>query len=139
MSLPEYDLERFVAAQNRVWADVQGELKAGEKRSHWMWFVFPQIAGLGMSAMSRAYAISGREEALAYVAHSVLGPRLLDCVRLVLDLCGRTAEQIFGPVDAAKFRSCLTLFGQVFPAPEFIEALARFYGGVADQATLARL
>jgi len=135
----DFDLERFVAAQDRVWAQVQHELKAGEKRSHWIWYVFPQIAGLGLSGMSRAYAISGLAEARAYMAHPVLGVRLLDAVRLVLAVEGKTAEQIFGPVDAVKFCSCLTLFGRVSAAPEFGEALARFYGGVEDEGTLARL
>jgi uncharacterized protein (DUF1810 family) len=135
----DFDLERFVAAQDRVWVEVQRELRAGEKRSHWIWYVFPQVAGLGMSGMSRAYAISGREEAVAYLAHPVLGQRLLDCIRLVLGVEGKTAVEIFGAVDAVKFRSCLTLFGQVSAAPEFVEALARYYGGEADEATLARL
>lgn len=134
-----FDLERFVTAQDPVWENVQRELSAGVKRTHWMWFVFPQVAGLGLSAMSRLYAISGAGEARSYLAHPVLGARLVEAVGLVLGVQGRTAEQIFGPVDAAKFCSCLTLFEHVSVDPIFWEALARYFGGVADVETQRRL
>jgi uncharacterized protein (DUF1810 family) len=135
-----YHLERFVAAQSAMLDRVAEELGAGTKRTHWMWYVFPQIAGLGRSAMARNYAISGRAEAVAYLAHPVLGKRLLEATDLVLGHAGaRTAEQIFGPVDAAKFRACMTLFGAVSGETRFGEALAAFFGGVADPATLSRL
>ncbi len=132
-----FDLERFVTAQAPVWASVRAELAAGAKRTHWMWYIFPQIAGLGFSAMSRTYAISGPAEASAYLAHPILGPRLREATALILTHTERTAVQIFGPVDAAKFRSCLTLFATVSAEPVFAQALAQFYGGAADPETLA--
>ncbi len=134
-----FNLERFVTAQAPVFAQVRAELAAGAKRSHWMWFVFPQIAGLGMSAMSQRYAISGRAEAAAYLAHPLLGPRLLECTRLLLAVPDKSAVQILGPIDAAKFRSCMTLFGKISSAPEFAQALDKYFAGVADPETLARL
>jgi uncharacterized protein (DUF1810 family) len=118
---------------------VQAELSAGAKRTHWMWFIFPQLAGLGTSLMSRTYAISGRTEAAAYLAHPQLGPFLLDCTRLVLAVPDKSATEIFGPVDAVKFRSCMTLFANVSEAPEFSAALQKYFAGNADPATLARL
>ncbi len=134
------DLQRFVDAQERVIARVREELKAGEKKSHWMWFVFPQIAGLGHSETARRYAIASLEEARAYAAHPVLGPRLLECTRLVLDASGRSAQAIFGSVDAAKFRSCMTLFGAVAADPSpFRQALQIYYDNEPDKATLIRL
>ncbi|HVE23043.1 MAG TPA: DUF1810 domain-containing protein [Acidocella sp.] len=136
---PLFDLERFVTAQAPVRATVQAELAAGAKRTHWMWFIFPQLAGLGTSLMSRTYAISGRTEAAAYLAHPQLGPFLLDCTRLVLAVPDKSATEIFGPVDAAKFRSCMTLFANVSEAPEFSAALQKYFAGNADPATLARL
>jgi uncharacterized protein (DUF1810 family) len=135
-----FDLQRFVAAQDQVFAQVRAELADGRKRTHWMWYVFPQIAGLGMSAMSRRYALSGRGEAAAYLDHPLLGPRLLDCTALVNAAAGRDAAGIFGDVDARKFQSCMTLFAAVAPKePLFAAALAKFYGGAPDQGTLARL
>jgi uncharacterized protein (DUF1810 family) len=162
-------LDRFVAAQDRggTYQRAVAELRAGAKVSHWMWFVFPQVAGLGMSAMSREYAISSAEEARAYFAHPVLGPRLRECARIVADTVGRTAEQVFGHVDAVKLRSSMTLFaaaaeaaaaqdgatqdgaaeegatGEAEPGESgvtvFREVLAKYFGGVPDEETLARL
>ena len=135
-----YDLERFIAAQDRVYADVVEELRHGRKTGHWMWFVFPQIAGLGFSPMSQRYAISSLEEARAYLAHPTLGARLRECARLLLETTGRTAEDIFGSIDATKLRSSMTLFGRAVPQePLFGQVLNRFFGGVPDDATDARL
>lgn len=131
-----FDLERFVQAQNPVYRDVREELARGRKQSHWMWFVFPQIAGLGFSAMSQRYAIASRAEAMAYLAHPVLGPRLIECTRLVLAIEGRTINAILGTPDDAKFHSAMTLFGAVSDDPIFGEALARYFAGERDGATL---
>ena len=131
-----FDLERFLGAQDPVYPDVLAELARGRKQSHWMWFVFPQIAGLGFSAMSQRYAIGSRTEAEAYLAHPVLGPRLIECTRLVLAVDGRTINAILGAPDDAKFRSSMTLFGAVSDEPVFDEALARYFGGERDGATL---
>ncbi len=115
-----YDLDRFVTEQNRDYETVLGELRRGRKSSHWIWFIFPQIAGLGHSAMSQHFAIGSLDEARAYLAHPVLGPRLRECARLVLAVEGRTAEEIFGSLDAMKVRSCMTLFHRAAPdEPEF--------------------
>ncbi len=135
-------LDRFVTAQDRggTYQRAVAELRAGAKRSHWMWFVFPQVAGLGMSAMAQEYAISSAEEARAYLAHPVLGPRLRECAGIVAGTPGRTAEQVFGPVDAMKLRSSMTLFDAAGDGETvFGEVLERFFGGAADPATLARL
>lgn len=135
-----FDLQRFVDAQNTVYEQVVRELSAGRKQSHWMWFVFPQIAGLGESAMSQRYAIASLDEARAYLAHPVLGPRLLECAALVLDAKGRTAEAIFGGIDARKLQSSMTLFGRAAPGPgSFRTVLESFYAGEEDRATLGRL
>ena len=131
-----FDLERFVRAQEPVFRAVLTELGQGRKQSHWMWFVFPQIAGLGFSAMSQRYAIGSRAEAKAYLAHPVLGPRLVECTRLVLAVQGRTINAIFGAPDDAKFRSSMTLFGAVSDDPVFDEALAKYFAGERDGATL---
>ncbi|MBW7963892.1 DUF1810 domain-containing protein [Bradyrhizobium sp. BR 10261] len=133
------DLERFLKAQEPVFRAVLAELGQGRKQSHWMWFVFPQIAGLGFSAMSQRYAIGSRAEAQAYLAHPVLGPRLIECTRLVLAVQGRTINAILGAPDDAKFRSSMTLFGAVSDEPVFDEALARYFAGKRDDATLAIL
>ena len=140
-----YRLERFVAAQDAagIYQRALAELRAGRKTSHWMWFVFPQVAGLGLSHMAQRYAISGLAEARAYLAHPVLGPRLRECARVVAETEGRTAERIFGPVDAMKLRSSMTLFDAAEP-PEagqnvFRAVLAKYFDGEPDQATLARL
>jgi uncharacterized protein (DUF1810 family) len=131
-----FDLERFVQAQNPVYRDVREELARGRKQSHWMWFVFPQIAGLGFSAMSQRYAIASRAEAMAYLAHPVLGPRLIECTRLVLAVEGRTINAILGAPDDAKFHSAMTLFGAVSDDPIFGETLVRYFAGERDGATL---
>jgi uncharacterized protein (DUF1810 family) len=135
-----FDLERFIDAQAPVYARVVAELRAGQKQSHWMWFIFPQIAGLGYSAMAQRYAIASREEARSYLAHPILGPRLRDCTRLVNGIQDRTIEQILGPPDDLKFHSSMTLFAQVAAGNgEFSAALGKYYGGRLDQATLDRL
>ncbi|WP_234682654.1 DUF1810 domain-containing protein [Bradyrhizobium monzae] len=131
-----FDLERFLRAQNPVFRDVLAELSRGRKQSHWMWFIFPQVAGLGLSTMSQRYAIGSRAEAEAYLAHPVLGPRLIECTRLVLAVDGRTINAILGAPDDAKFRSSMTLFGAVSAEPVFDEALARYFAGERDGATL---
>ncbi|HVI34486.1 DUF1810 domain-containing protein [Phenylobacterium sp.] len=135
-----FDLQRFVDAQAGAYDRALAELRAGDKRSHWMWFVFPQLAGLGFSAMAQRYAISGLDEARAYLSHAVLGPRLLACTDAVLAVQGRSAHEIFGSPDDMKFRSSMTLFRAAAPdEPRFGEALARYYGGAADARTLALL
>lgn len=132
--------DTFVAAQDPVWPGVTAELAAGSKRSHWMWFVFPQIAGLGGSEMSVRYAIGSLDEARGYLSHPVLGARLREATQLVLRHAGRDASAILGHVDALKFRSCLTLFQAADPGePLFGEALRAFYDGVPDPRTLALL
>ena len=135
-----FDLGRFVAAQAHVYAQALAELRRGRKESHWMWFVFPQVAGLGRSAMARRYAIASLDEARAYLSHPLLGPRLRECTEAVLAHRGRDPAALFGPVDAMKFRSSMTLFEAVAEngAP-FAEALEAFYGGKRDSATLERL
>ena len=135
-----FELERFIEAQRPVFDTVLGELKEGRKRSHWMWFVFPQIAGLGGSAMAVRYAIGSRDEARAYLAHPILGSRLRHCIRLLNAIKGRTAHEIFGTPDDLKLRSSLTLFADAAPEePLFADALKRFYAGQSDPNTLDRL
>jgi len=137
-----YDLQRFVAAQDAGGTYIRAiaELRAGRKASHWMWFVFPQIAGLGYSPTSRRYAITSLAEAQAYLAHPVLGPRLTECAAVLAGLHGRTAEQIFGEVDASKLGSCVTLFRHAAPdEPVFGEVLEQYFGGIPDAATEQRL
>jgi uncharacterized protein (DUF1810 family) len=131
-----FDLDRFVKAQNPVYSGVIGELGRGRKQSHWMWFIFPQVAGLGFSAMSQRYAIATRAEAKAYLAHPVLGPRLAECTGLVLAVEGRSINAILGAPDDAKFRSSMTLFGAVSGEPVFDQAIARYFAGKRDGATL---
>jgi uncharacterized protein (DUF1810 family) len=134
------DLERFVEAQEPVYESVLAELRSGRKTSHWIWYVFPQIAGLGSSAMSQRYAITSMVEAIAYLAHPVLGARLRECAGVVLDIRDRTAEEIFGSIDAVKLRSSMTLFHRAAPdEPAFAQVLDRYYGGAADEATDTRL
>jgi uncharacterized protein (DUF1810 family) len=133
-----YGLERFVSAQNRAgtYAAAVDELRAGRKRSHWMWFVFPQVAGLGHSSMSRTYAISSLDEARAYLAHPILGPRLAECARILAEIDGLTAQDIFGGIDSIKLRSSMTLFARADPAnPVFGRVLDAYFGGAADDAT----
>ena len=135
-----HDLERFVAAQAGVYAQVQGELALGRKASHWMWFVFPQLKALGRSATAKRFGIASRAEAQAYLAHPILGARLLECTRLMLFVDGKTALQILGPPDDLKFRSSMTLFAAIADAaPEFQLALAKYFAGQADPVTLELL
>ena len=135
-----FDLERFVEAQAPVYERVRSELREGRKRSHWMWFVFPQIEGLGSSAMARRFAIASREEARAYLAHPVLGARLIECTRLVNRVEGKSVSQILGSPDDMKFRSSMTLFAQTAPENrDFADALEKFFGGEPDPLTIERL
>ncbi len=137
---PGNSLERFVEAQNPVYEAVCAELKVGRKATHWMWFVFPQLQGLGHSATARHFGIASAAEAAAYLDHPVLGPRLRECVGLVLAIDDRTAHQIFGSPDDLKFRSSMTLFAAVAPDdPLFRRALERYYGGVGDPLTVTLL
>jgi uncharacterized protein (DUF1810 family) len=140
MAADPFDLQRFVAAQEPVMAAVMDELCAGRKRSHWMWFVFPQLATLGRTSTARHYGLSGLDEAAAYAAHPLLGPRLLACCELLLQVPRRSAHEILGSPDDLKLRSCATLFGLAAPAqPVYGNILARFYGGEPDPLTLAAL
>ena len=137
-----HDLARYVDAQDAggTWTCALAELRAGRKQSHWMWFVFPQIAGLGFSPMAQKYAISSVHEARAYLAHPVLGPRLREGVAAMNAHEGRTAREILGSPDDMKFRSCLTLFAQATDDnADFKAALAKYYGGEGDPETLRRL
>ena len=135
-----HDLDRFILAQDGVYGRVREELRSGRKRSHWMWFVFPQVEGLGSSAMSQRFAIHSLDEARAYLAHPVLGARLRECADLLLATSAGTAEAIVGPVDARKLRSSMTLFQRAAPdEPLFRQVLERFWGGVPDAATDAFL
>lgn len=133
-----YGLRRFVDAQDQAntYEHALDELRAGRKRSHWIWFVFPQIAGLGRSPMARTYAIASLAEARAYLDHPVLGPRLLECARALLAVADRSAVEILGEVDALKLRSSMTLFARAAPQePLFREVLDRFYAGEPDRTT----
>ena len=139
-SAAPHDLQRFVAAQQPVYGAVVEELARGAKRSHWMWFVFPQLAGLGRSATARHYGIASEAEARAYWRHPLLGPRLKECTALVLAVEGKSALQILGAPDDSKFRSSMTLFEWVAPdEPAFGRALVKYFGGVRDGATLGLL
>jgi uncharacterized protein (DUF1810 family) len=135
-----FDLKRFVDAQAPVYRSVVDELRGGRKRGHWMWFVFPQVRGLGSSPMAVRYGISSLEEARAYLAHALLGPRLHECARLVNEVQGRSIGEIFGSPDDLKLRSSMTLFAHATDANEdFVALLDRYYDGQQDQPTLARL
>ncbi len=137
MSTDQFDLRRFVSAQDPVIERVLDELSAGQKASHWMWFVFPQIRGLGASAMAQRYALVSWDEARAYHQHPVLGLRLGECTRPVLAVEGRRVEQIFGYPDDLKFHSCMTLFAQVAPEePIYRAALEKYFAGKPDARTL---
>ena len=134
-----YDLDRFVRAQHGAYDDALAEIRGGRKRSHWMWFVFPQLAELGRSLTAKYYGIGGRDEAAAYLAHPLLGLRLREAVEAILPWAdGRGAEQILGPIDAMKLRSSLTLFDAIEPGGPFARALEAFYDG-PDERTLALL
>ena len=129
-------LQRFVDAQSAVWPDVQSELRAGRKVSHWMWFVFPQLTDLGRSATAKFYGLRDLHDARAFVDHPVLGPRLLHCCEILMQLPGHDATAIFGKVDAMKLRSCLTLFAEAAPdQPQFRACLRKYFGGEADPLT----
>jgi len=124
-----FDLQRFLDAQAPVCPQVLAELRRGQKQSHWMWFIFPQFAGLGHSAMAQRFAITSRDEAVAYLGHGVLGSRLIECAALVNAVHGRTIREVLGSPDDLKFHSSMTLFGAVSSDPEFAEAITKFYGG----------
>jgi uncharacterized protein (DUF1810 family) len=135
-----FHLDRFVEAQGRIYETALAELRAGRKASHWMWFVFPQIEGLGLSAISQHFAITCLDEARAYLAHPVLGPRLVACVEAINAVQRRSALEVFGAPDDLKLRSSLTLFAQAAPdKPVFAEALAKYFAGEPDPLTLAQL
>jgi uncharacterized protein (DUF1810 family) len=135
-----FNLARFVVAQQHEYAEILKELKAGRKIGHWMWYVFPQLRGLGRSSTSQFYGISSRDEACAFWGHPVLGARLQECTRAILDVESRTAQEIFGHIDSLKFRSCLTLFKLSVPeAGIFAEALQKYFGGVADPLTIREM
>lgn len=140
MQSDSYNLQRFVDAQESVVDTVSQELGAGQKRSHWMWYVFPQIKGLGHSSTAQHYAIGSAGEARAYLEHPVLGPRLERWTQIVLDVQGRTVQDIFGYPDYLKFHSCMTLFSTVDPSCRIYRlALEKYYGGKPDEATLGIL
>jgi uncharacterized protein (DUF1810 family) len=137
-----HELRRFIRAQDEgaTYERAVAELRAGRKTSHWMWFVFPQIAGLGRSPMAQRYAIATLDEARAYLAHPLLGPRLLDCARILTELTGRTAREVLGETDAMKLRSSMTLFAHAAPdEPLFGEVLDLYFDGIRDEATEQRL
>ncbi|MEH3087202.1 MAG: DUF1810 domain-containing protein [Xylophilus ampelinus] len=137
---PPPGLERFVEAQARAYGAARAEIAAGDKRSHWMWFVFPQLVQLGRSATARHFGLSGADEARAYLRHPVLGPRLRECCTLLLAVRGRSLQRIFGSPDDLKLRSCMTLFEAAAPEePLFAAVLDRYCGGVRDPLTLAAL
>ena len=135
-----FNLERFVDAQAPVYEQVRRELKVGRKQSHWMWFIFAQIAGLGQSPMSVRFAIASLDEAKAYLAHPVLGARIRECTQLSLDVEGKAARDIFGPIDEMKFHSSMTLFARAAPDEEiFQRCINKYFVGAPDPATNARL
>jgi uncharacterized protein (DUF1810 family) len=135
-----YDLQRFVDAQDPVYDKVRAELRDGSKRSHWMWFIFPQIIGLGSSPLARRFALSSLSEGTAFLEHPILGPRLAERTRLVNRVEGRPIEQIFGSPDDLKFRSSMTLFARATPANRvFLDALQKYFKGEFDPTTLSRL
>jgi uncharacterized protein (DUF1810 family) len=131
-----HELQRFVDAQSGVYPQVIEELSAGRKRSHWMWFVFPQVVGLGFSVMAQRFAIGSKAEAAAYLAHDILGPRLIECTRLVMAISEKTINDILGSPDDMKFRSSMTLFDAVSKQEIFAEAIGTFYPEGKDPATL---
>jgi uncharacterized protein (DUF1810 family) len=135
-----FDLERFASAQDSVYDSVRAELRNGRKSSHWMWFIFPQLLGLGSSAMAEKFGIASRAEAQAYLDHPVLGPRLRECTALINQIEGRSVEQIFGYPDDLKFRSSMTLFASVASGDRvFSDALEKYFAGELDSQTLRML
>jgi uncharacterized protein (DUF1810 family) len=134
-----YHLQRFVDAQAGCFTQVRSELAAGQKRTHWMWFIFPQMRGLGSSSMAVRFALSGLEEAKAYLAHPLLGVRLRECTALVNAVEGRTVGEIFGYPDDLKFHSSVTLFAQAGDDEVFVDALRKYFGGAPDEATIRLL
>ncbi len=135
-----FDLWRFVEAQQGTYKIAVAELRQGAKESHWMWYIFPQLRGLGRSALAQIFAIASKDEARAYLAHPILGPRLLECTQLALGADKASASDIFYYPDDLKFRSCMTLFAQVAPQPNlFTAALQKYYGGKPDPETLRLL
>jgi uncharacterized protein (DUF1810 family) len=135
-----YDLQRFIDAQDGVYETALAELRAGSKQSHWMWFIFPQLRGLGLSPTARLYGLVSLDEARAYLQHPLLGARLHQCVEALAPWANRgSAEEIFGPIDAMKLRSSLTLFDKIEPNGPFHEGLTAFFNGVPDERTLALL
>ena len=135
-----FNLDRFVKAQDPVQAQVRAELRAGHKRTHWMWFVFPQLAGLGRSDTARYYALASLDEARAYLAHPLLGPRLIECTSLVNAVEGRSANRIFGSPDDLKFHSSMTLFALAQPdGHAFSDALRKYFDGTPDRLTTEQL
>ena len=134
-----FNLERFVEAQDPIYDRVLSELRSGRKKSHWMWFIFPQIMGLGRSDLAEKFSILDQEEAEAYLDHQILGPRLQECTKLVLRADARSIAEIFGHPDDLKFRSSMTLFDFAVPGTVFGQALKKFFDGRGDQATLAIL
>lgn len=140
MDLDRYNLQRFVEAQNPVYQRVLSELREGRKRTHWMWFIFPQIRGLGHSELAQRFSIGSLYEAEAYFEHPILGPRLRECSGLVNAIQNRTIEDIFGYPDHLKFRSSMTLFAQAVPGEKvFNEALDKYFAGSPDEFTVSRL
>lgn len=131
-----HDLQRFIAAQNQDYETVLEELRLGEKRSHWMWFIFPQMRGLGRSPTATHFGIASLDEAHAYLEHPILGPRLRECTDLVLQVKGKSAQQIFGSIDKSKLKSSMTLFERAEGGGRFGECLTQFFGGERDAATL---
>lgn len=135
--MSEYDLQRFIDAQDPVWPTVRGELKAGRKQTHWMWFVFPQLAGLGLSPTAQHFAITDLGEAKLYLSHEVLGPRLLQASSLVAKIEGRKVGEIFGYPDDLKLHSSMTLFAEADPqSAVFGSVLKKYFGGRPDERTL---
>jgi uncharacterized protein (DUF1810 family) len=135
-----YNLQRFLDAQHRLYSQVCAELRSGQKQTHWMWFIFPQIKGLGISTTAQKYAISGIDEAKAYLDHPLLGLRLRECSRLVNEVSGRSIEDIFGYPDHLKFHSSMSLFAQVQPNDKvFTDALRKYFKGEFDRKTIAQL
>lgn len=139
LSSDPFDLERFVQAQAADYDRALSEMRDGEKRSHWMWYIFPQIEGLGNSPMSLRYSIKSAAEARAYLGHPLLGPRLRECAAVVHSIVGRSAHQVFGSPDALKLRSCATLFASVSDEAVFEQLLRKYFNGQPDSETLRRL